>query len=92
VLAKVDQRLERENGHIDVLMLSGGNLTLRLQLPELLAEFSTRPVTRILLNTNVIRIGQDDVWLDLLTEQRERDEVPPAVRWIAALTAYRHNW
>jgi uncharacterized radical SAM superfamily Fe-S cluster-containing enzyme len=57
VLAKVDQRLERENGRVDVLMLSGGEPTLHPQLPELLAELSARLITRILLNTNVIRIG-----------------------------------
>jgi len=57
VLAKVDQRLERENGRVDVLMLSGGEPTLHPQLPELLAELSARPITRILLNINVIRIG-----------------------------------
>ncbi len=35
VLANVDQRIARENGRIDVLMLSGGEPTLHPQLPEL---------------------------------------------------------
>ncbi|MEE6177093.1 radical SAM protein [Mycobacterium sp. 050134] len=75
VLANVDRRLERENGRLDVLMLSGGEPTLHPQLPELLAELSARPITRILLNTNGLRIAQDDRLLDLLTEHRERAEV-----------------
>ncbi|OOK79273.1 radical SAM superfamily protein [Mycobacterium kansasii] len=75
VLANVDQRLERENGRLDVLMLSGGEPSLHPQLPELLAELSARPITRILLNTNGIRVAQDDGLLDVLTEHRERAEV-----------------
>ncbi|ETW23128.1 radical SAM protein, partial [Mycobacterium gastri 'Wayne'] len=75
VLANVDQRLERENGRLDVLMLSGGEPSLHPQLPELLAELSARPITRILLNSNGIRVAQDDGLLDLLTEHRERSKV-----------------
>ncbi|KZS68096.1 radical SAM protein [Mycobacterium kansasii] len=75
VLANVDRRLERENGRLDVLMLSGGEPSLHPQLPELLAELSARPITRILLNTNGIRVAQDDGLLDLLIEHRERAEV-----------------
>ncbi|ORB76608.1 radical SAM protein, partial [Mycobacterium timonense] len=74
VLANVDQRLERENGRLDVLMLSGGEPTLHPHLPELLAELTARPITRILLNTNGIRIATDNDLLDLLTEHRERVE------------------
>ena len=42
VLASIDARLSRENGRIDVLMLSGGEPTLYPQLAQLLA---IRPVT-----------------------------------------------
>ncbi|MCB0946087.1 MAG: radical SAM protein, partial [Mycobacterium sp.] len=75
VLANVDQRLARENGRLDVLMLSGGEPTLHPRLGELLAELVARPITRILVNTNGIRIAADDALLDLLTEHRERVEV-----------------
>ena len=71
----VDQRLSRENGRIDVLMLSGGEPTIHPFLPELLAELAVRPITRILINSNGIRIAQSDELLDLLTEYRERVEV-----------------
>lgn len=75
ILANVDQRLRRENGRLDVLMLSGGEPTLHPDLPELLAELTSRPITRILVNSNGLRIATDDALLDLLTEHRERVEV-----------------
>ncbi|MGW4793372.1 radical SAM protein [Nonomuraea sp. NPDC004297] len=75
ILANVDQRLARENGKLDVLMLSGGEPTLHPELKTLLAELSARPVTRILINTNGVLVAKDDSLLDLLTEHRERVEV-----------------
>lgn len=75
VLANVDQRLARENGHLDVLMLSGGEPTLHPELGELLAELVARPITRILVNTNGLLLARDGDVLDLLTEYRERVEV-----------------
>ncbi|WP_250572918.1 radical SAM protein [Nonomuraea sediminis] len=75
VLANVDQRLARENGKLDVLMLSGGEPTLHPELKDLLAELARRPITRVLINTNGVLIARDDALLDLLTEHRERVEV-----------------
>jgi 7,8-dihydro-6-hydroxymethylpterin dimethyltransferase len=75
VLASIDTRLSRENGRIDVLMLSGGEPTLYPHLPELLREVSERNVIRVLVNTNGLRIAREDDVLDLLTEHRERVEV-----------------
>src|SRR3954447_20392132 len=75
VLASVDARLSRENGRIDVLMLSGGEPTLYPRLAELLDEVVQRPVVRILVNTNGLRIAQDDDLLALLSRHRERVEV-----------------
>lgn len=75
VLASIDTRLRRENGRIDVLMLSGGEPTLYPWLAELLEEVSTRPIVRVLVNTNGLRIAQDDVLLALFERHRERVEV-----------------
>jgi hypothetical protein len=75
VLASVDQRLARENGRIDVLMLSGGEPTLHPELPRLLSELTSRPITRILINSNGVRIARDAELLDLLTDHRERVEI-----------------
>ncbi len=90
VLANVDQRLERENGRIDVLMLSGGEPTLHPQLAELLDALVTRPITRILINSNGVHIATDDVLLDLLTAHRERVEVYLQYDGLSA-GAHRHH-
>ena len=75
VLASVDTRLERENGRIDVLMLSGGEPTLYPWLTELLDELATRPVVRVLLNTNGLTVARDDALLETLRRHRQRVEV-----------------
>ncbi len=75
ILANVDQRLQRENGRLDVVMLSGGEPTLHPQLALLLDELVARPVVRILLNTNGVRIARDTEPADLLARHRERVEV-----------------
>lgn len=90
VLANVDQRLARENGRLDVLMLSGGEPTLHPALAGLLAELVTRPITRILINSNGIRIATDDALLDLLTTHRERVEVYLQYDGLSA-QAHRHH-
>lgn len=75
VLASIDTRLSRENGRIDVLMLSGGEPTLYPQLEELLEAVIARPIVRILINTNGLRVAQDDELVALLRRHRERVEV-----------------
>lgn len=90
VLANVDQRLARENGRLDVLMLSGGEPTLHPQLAELLNELTARPITRILLNSNGLRIAADNELLSLLAQHRERVEVYLQYDGLSA-QAHRHH-
>jgi len=75
ILANIDQRLARENGRIDVVMLSGGEPTLHPELPLLIEELVSRNIVRILLNTNGVTVSRDDALLDLLRRNRERVEV-----------------
>lgn len=75
VLANVDARLARENGRLDVLMLSGGEPTLYPYLAELLDELVVRPIVRIMVNSNGMLIATDDDLLALLVKHRERVEV-----------------
>lgn len=75
ILANLDRRLERENGRLDVVMLSGGEPTLHPDLPRLLDEVSKRNVVRVLVNTNGVRLAQDSALVRLLAEHRERVEV-----------------
>ncbi|MCI9886931.1 radical SAM protein [Micrococcales bacterium 31B] len=75
VLASVDDRLAKENHRIDVLMLSGGEPTLYPWLEQLLEQLVARPIVRILLNSNGLRIAQDDALVRVLKRHRERVEV-----------------
>ncbi len=75
VLANLDQRIARENGRLDVLMLSGGEPTLHPELARLLAEVERRDVVRVLVNTNGVRLARDPELADLLARHRERVEV-----------------
>jgi uncharacterized radical SAM superfamily Fe-S cluster-containing enzyme len=75
VLASVDQRLARENNRIDVLMLSGGEPTLYPWLEQLLDHLVARPVVRILINSNGLRIANDDAFVEVLKKHRERVEI-----------------
>lgn len=75
ILANVDARIARENGRIDVLMLSGGEPTLHPQLTTLLDALMERPIVRILINTNGIEIAQNDALLSYLKRHRRRVEV-----------------
>ncbi len=75
ILANVDQRLARENGRLDVVMLSGGEPTLHPQLPQLLDELAGRNIVRTLINTNGVLIARDDALVELLRRHRDRVEV-----------------
>jgi uncharacterized radical SAM superfamily Fe-S cluster-containing enzyme len=75
VLANVDQRLARENGRLDVLMLSGGEPTLHPEFVGLLDALAARDIVRILVNTNGIRIARDDALVDALRRLADRVEV-----------------
>lgn len=75
VLASVDARLAKENDRIDVLMLSGGEPTLYPWLEQLLEHLVARPIVRILINSNGLRIAQDDAFVETLKKHRERVEI-----------------
>ncbi|TQR86852.1 radical SAM protein [Mycobacterium hodleri] len=91
ILANVDQRLARENGKLDVVMLSGGEPTVHPGLAELLDELVRRPVTRILVNSNGLLIARDDGVLDLLTRHRERVEVYLQFDGVSAEASRHHR-
>ena len=75
VLANIDQRLERENGQIDVLMISGGEPTIHPELLELLERVMERNIIRILINTNGIEIARNDRLLEFLRRNNQRLEI-----------------
>lgn len=71
----VQTAIARENGRLDVVMLSGGEPTVHPHFRELLEALVSLPVTRILVNTNGIRLANDDAFLALLHRHRDRVEV-----------------
>ncbi|GEM_PF-5961459 len=75
VLRTVDTMLAREGGKLGVVMISGGEPTVRSDLEELLERLLERPITRVMLNTNGRRIARDDRFLAFLNRHRRRIEV-----------------
>ena len=75
VVANIDQRLAREGGRIDVLMLSGGEPTIHPRFADILESALDRNVVRILVNTNGVTLSRDDDLLALLANNRDRVEV-----------------
>lgn len=67
--------ITREGGKLGVLMLSGGEPTVRDDLPQIIESLADLPITRILLNTNGRRIARDDKFLHFLQQHRDRLEV-----------------
>ena len=65
----------RNEGEPDVVQLSGGEPTLHPQFFEVLAACRRRPIRHLMLNTNGIRIAQEDGFAERLAEQRQGFEV-----------------
>jgi uncharacterized radical SAM superfamily Fe-S cluster-containing enzyme len=75
VLRTLDAAIAREGGKIDALMLSGGEPTVHPGIVDLIRAAIERNVTRVILNTNGIRIARDDAFLHELESMRDRVEV-----------------
>lgn len=90
VLDNIDQRLERENGRLDVLMISGGEPTIHPGLYDLLESVLKRDIVRVLINTNGIRIARDDQLIEFL--QRHRDRIETYLQFDGfKLSTHRHH-
>jgi uncharacterized radical SAM superfamily Fe-S cluster-containing enzyme len=75
LLAAVETALEREGGRLDVVMLSGGEPTIHPQFREILTALAALPITRILINTNGVRLANEDAFLDFVATYRHRAEI-----------------
>lgn len=75
LLHTVDTMIEREGGKLSVVMLSGGEPTLRRDFETLVEKLLERKITRILVNTNGRRILKDKAFLRFLASHRQRVEV-----------------
>ena len=75
ILRSLDAAIEREGGKVDALMLSGGEPTVHPEIVEIIRAATDRKVTRVVLNTNGVRIARDDRFLGELARLRDRVEV-----------------
>ena len=75
LMRTLDASIVREGGRIDVLMLSGGEPTVHPEILEIIEAATEREVTRVILNTNGIRIARDDRFLAGLARLRGRVEI-----------------
>lgn len=71
----VQTAIERENGRLDVVMISGGEPTVHPQIRELIERLCAMPITRILLNTNGVRLAREDALLEFIAGLRDRVEI-----------------
>jgi uncharacterized radical SAM superfamily Fe-S cluster-containing enzyme len=75
VLRSVEIAIAREGGRLDVVMISGGEPTVHPEIIPMLEALAGLPITRILLNSNGVRIAADDALLAVLQRLRGRVEV-----------------
>lgn len=74
ICAAVDRLVEAE-GHAEVMQLSGGEPTLHPQLIEAVDYALERPIDFVMINTNGVRLANDDELVQKLSDRRERLEV-----------------
>ncbi|MEM8733044.1 MAG: radical SAM protein [Planctomycetota bacterium] len=74
VKAAIDRLVEAE-GRAEVMQLSGGEPTLHPDLIEALDYALERPIDYVMINTNGIRLANDQVLVDELSRRRDRVEV-----------------
>ncbi len=65
----------RTQRSLDVLMLSGGEPTIHPQFAEVMDLALQYPIGRILVNTNGLRLNQDEALVSLLHDRRGRLEL-----------------
>jgi len=75
VLHTVKTVIERERGKLGVLMLSGGEPTLRADLAEMIEQLAPLNITRILINTNGLELANSSGLQDLLKKHHQRVEI-----------------
>jgi uncharacterized radical SAM superfamily Fe-S cluster-containing enzyme len=75
IVHAVETAIAREDGRLDVVMISGGEPAVHPEIAAILDALAPLPVTRILLNTNGVRLANDDAFLSVLAQLRDRVEV-----------------
>jgi len=71
----VETAIQREEGRLDVVMLSGGEPTVHPQIVEILECLIALPITRVIINTNGTRLAAEDAFADFIAAHRGRIEI-----------------
>jgi len=77
-LAQVEKMLDavvRNEGHPDVVQLSGGEPTVHPNFFEIVELGKARPIRHLMVNTNGVRIAQEEEFVRRLADYREDFEV-----------------
>ncbi|HTD35057.1 MAG TPA: radical SAM protein [Candidatus Elarobacter sp.] len=75
IVHAVETAIAREDGRLDVVMISGGEPAVHPDIVAILDALAPLAITRILLNTNGVRIANDDAFLAAVERLRDRVEV-----------------
>ena len=73
--ARLQTLLTVEQGHLDVLQISGGECLIHPQFKEILQESLHADIGRILVNTNGLRLLTDTDTFDLIKQHKDRVEI-----------------
>jgi 7,8-dihydro-6-hydroxymethylpterin dimethyltransferase len=77
-LAQIEKMLDavvRNEGHPDVVQLSGGEPTVHPNFFEIIELAKARPIKHLMVNTNGVRIAQEEDFVKRLAEIKEDFEV-----------------
>ena len=73
--ARLQILLTVENGHLDVLQISGGECLLHPKFKEILQTALKEDIGRILINTNGLKLLEDNDIFELIKKHKDRVEI-----------------
>jgi len=71
----VDLFIDSENGHGEILQLSGGEPTTHPQIIDIIKMIKTKNIGYLMLNTNGLRIAEDEAFVQELSRYRDKFEI-----------------